>query len=191
MKYERNMSNLEEYIRQNREAFEDQELPDGSLERFERRLEILRFAQDDLRGAQDDWRGAQDDWRGAQDDSRKISWAAVAGWAVTVAAAIAAVVIFIGRTAPRHEDWFAGIGDDQREICQAYYGKMAEFYETILAEDFDDARLADLEDIVSESVPMVDQLPEELDPGARAAILKEYYGSLLDGMERLNNSVSY
>ena len=40
---------------------------------------------------------------------------------------------------------------------------MAEFYETILAEDFDDARLADLEDIVSESVPM----------------------------ERLNNSVSY
>ena len=91
--------------------------------------------------------------------------------------------------ASKHEDWFAGVGEDQREICQTYYGKMADFYEAILRDDIDEARLGALESIAAENVPMVDQLPDELDPETRAAILKEYYGALLDGMERLNNSV--
>ncbi|MBQ6283239.1 MAG: hypothetical protein IJK70_00420, partial [Bacteroidales bacterium] len=120
---------------------------------------------------------------------RRISWRAVMGWAAAVAAAIAAVVIFINSPEEKHEDWFAGVGEDQREICQTYYGKMADFYEAILRDDIDEARLGALESIAAENVPMVDQLPEELDPETRAAILKEYYGALLDGMERLNNSV--
>ena len=66
---------------------------------------------------------------------------------------------------------------------------MADFYEAILADDIDEARIGALESIAAENVPMVDQLPDELDPETRAAILKEYYGALLDGMERLNNSV--
>jgi hypothetical protein len=120
---------------------------------------------------------------------RRISWTAVMGWAAAVAAAIAAVVIFINSPEEKHEDWFAGVGEDQREICQTYYGKMADFYEAILRDDIDEARLGALESIAAENVPMVDQLPDELDPETRAAILKEYYGALLDGMERLNNSV--
>lgn len=184
------MNNLEEYIKRNREAFDDKELPDGHEARFERRLEDLRSAQADRMADQvgHDGRIGSD---GKVGQERRISWTAVLGWAAGIAAAIAALVIFINRPATRHEDWFAGVGEDQREICQAFYGKMAEFYEAILADDFEDARLSDLEAIVSESVPMVDQLPEELDPETRAAVLKEYYSALLDGMERLNNSVLY
>lgn len=239
------MSNLEEYIKRNREAFDGEELPDGHVDRFERRLEALRSAQGDRMADQvgHDGRIRLDDQVGHDgnivDDSnighdgrirldgqvghdgrigrnrqaghdgrvgsdvqgmqerqgmqgmqeRRISWRAVMGWAAAVAAAIAAVVIFINRPATRHEDWFAGVGEDQREICQTYYGKMADFYEAILADDIDDARLGALESIAGESVPMVDQLPDELDPETRATILKEYYGALLDGMERLNKSV--
>ena len=230
------MNNLEEYIKRNREAFDDKELPEGHEERFEQRLEALRSAQGDRMADQvghdgnighdgrigrnrqawhdgrvgSDVQGMQErqgmqemqERQGMQErrerrerqerqgmQERRISWRAVMGWAAAVAAAIAAVVIFIKSPEEKHEDWFAGVGEDQREICQTYYGKMADFYEAILRDDIDDARLGALESIAGESVPMVDQLPEELDPETRAAILKEYYGALLDGMERLNNSV--
>ncbi len=230
------MNNLEEYIKRNREAFDDKELPDGHADRFERRLEALRSAQGDRMADQvghdgrirldgqvghdgnivDDSnighdgligrdRQAGHDGRNGNDvregqvrqvrqerqerQERRISWRAVMGWAAAVAAAIAAVVIFIKSPEEKHEDWFAGVGEDQREICQTYYGKMAEFYEAILRDDIDDARLPALESIAAENVPMVDQLPDELDPETRATILKEYYSALLDGMERLNKSV--
>ena len=200
------MNNLEEYIKRNREAFDDKELPEGHEERFERRVEALRSAQSDrmadqvghdgrirLDGQVGHNRQAGHDGRVGSDvqgmQERRISWRAVMGWAAAVAAAIAAVVIFIKSPEEKHEDWFAGVGEDQREICQTYYGKMADFYEAILADDIDEARLGALESIAAENVPMVDQLPDELDPETRAAILKEYYGALLDGMERLNNSV--
>ena len=218
------MSNLEEYIKRNREAFDGEELPDGHEARFERRVEALRSAQGDRmadqvghdgrirldgqvghdgnidhdgrigrnRQAGHDGRVGSDvqGMQGMQGmQERRISWRAVMGWAAAVAAAIAAVVIFIKSPEEKHEDWFAGVGEDQREICQTYYGKMADFYEAILRDDIDEARLGALESIAAENVPMVDQLPDELDPETRAAILKEYYGALLDGMERLNNSV--
>ena len=227
------MSNLEEYIKRNREAFDDEELPEGHEGRFERRLEALRSAQGDrmadqvghdghirldgqvghdghirldgqvghdgrvgcdVQGMQE--RQGMQGMQGMQErpgmqemQERRISWRAVMGWAAAVAAAIAAVVIFIKSPEEKHEDWFAGVGEDQREICQTYYGKMADFYEAILRDDIDEARMGALESIAAENVPMVDQLPDELDPETRAAILKEYYGALLDGMERLNNSV--
>ena len=160
---EMNMDNLEEYIRLNREAFDEQEVPEGNLMRFEERL------------------AGQVTGR-----KRPSKWLRFASVAAGIAAAIAAVVIFINRPGERHKDWFAGVGNDQLEICQTYYGKMAEYYETILKGDFDGTRQFDLEAIAGEGIPLVDQLPDEIDPETRAAVLKEYYGALLDGMERLN-----
>lgn len=158
-----NMDNLDEYIRLNREAFDEQEVPEGHLVRFEERLAGQVAAR-----------------------KRPLIWFRFASVAAGIAAAVAAVVIFINRPGERHKDWFAGVGDDQLEICQAYYGKMAEFYETILNGDLDGTRLSELEAIAGEGIPLVDQLPEEIDPETRAAVLKEYYGALLDGMDRLN-----
>lgn len=157
------MDNLEEYIRLNRETFDEQEVPEGHLVRFEERLAGQVAGR-----------------------KRPLIWFRFASVATGIAAAVAAVVIFINRPGERHKDWFAGVGNDQLEICQAYYGKMAEFYETILNGDFDGTRLSELEAIAGEGIPLVDQLPEEIDPETRAAVLKEYYGALLDGMDRLN-----
>ena len=41
------MDKLEEYFKLNREAFDDQDVPEGHLDRFEERLETLRYAQGD------------------------------------------------------------------------------------------------------------------------------------------------
>ena len=198
---EMNMNNLEEYIRLNREAFDEQEVPEGHLLRFEERLETLRSAQGDSKVAQGDSTPEpplatgrtqpqrSENGRGRDQVAgrkRPLIWLRFASVATGIAAAVAAVVIFINRPAERHKDWFAGVGNDQLEICQAYYGKMAEYYETILKGDFDGTRQFDLEAIAGEGIPLVDQLPDEIDPETRAAVLKEYYGALLDGMERLN-----
>ncbi|MBR1927840.1 MAG: hypothetical protein IJ840_08880 [Bacteroidales bacterium] len=185
------MNNLEEYFKINREAFDVEELPEGHLERFMGRVDrSFAVAQDDRRAAHVilDAGKARDERRGA----KRISWATVTGWAATlaaVAAAVAAVVIFIGQPETGHTDWFAGIGDDQAAICESYYARVSRLYELILRGDPEGSCARDLESIAEESVSMIDQLPEELSPEIRAEILKEYYSALLDGVERLRKSV--
>ena len=191
---EMNMNNLEEYIRLNREAFDEQEVPAGHLSRFEDRLATLRRSTPEpplATGRTQPQRSENGRGRGQvagrkSETRRPFIWLRFVSVATGIAAAVAAVVIFINRPAERHKDWFAGVGDDQLEICQAYYGKMAEFYESILKGDIDGTRQSALEAIAWESVPLADQLPDEIDPETKAAVLKEYYGALLDGMERLN-----
>ena len=110
------MNNLEEYIKRNREAFDDKELPEGHEARFEQRLEALRSAQGDRMADQvghdgligrdrqaghdgcvgSDVQGMQErqGMQGMQEgqvrqvrQERRISWSSVMGWAAAVAAA--------------------------------------------------------------------------------------------------------
>ena len=168
------MSNLEEYIKQNLEAFDDQELPEGHLERFEAKLagleERLALRQSSGTAQQPGQRPVKIWW-----------WTAIAG----VAAAVAAVAIFINQPTTSQKDWFADIPEDQASICQAYYDQMAVMYSDILMTDVDGSKEAQLMTIAEETIPMIDQLPEELGEEERALILKEYYSDLLEGIEKI------
>ena len=162
------MDNLEEYIKRNAEAFNSAELLDGHLDRFIEKMDVQSQHRPNI---------------------RRIVWASIA-----VAAALAAI-IFLNHSngnddlmiSGQSHDWFANVGNDQVEICQAYYDKVSELYEVILSHNPDGSLDDSISSIAEEAVPLVDQLPEEMDPEARAAVLKEYYGELLDGLESMLN----
>ncbi|MBO6220666.1 MAG: hypothetical protein J6N46_01905 [Bacteroidales bacterium] len=202
------MDNLNQYINRNREAFDDKDLPEGHLDRFEERLgshslnnrsgrlwRVLTGSEAALREQGTTIRDRVIKLRG---NRRRI------GWAIGIAAALAALVtigwpageefpsgfgkgdegssIIIGSPT---KDWFAGVGNDQFEICTTYYDKVAELYEDLLRTSPDSDLQNTLELISEENIPLIEQLPEEMEPEARAEVLKEYYGNLLDGLERI------
>ena len=98
---------------------------------------------------------------------------------------MAAVAIFINQPTTSQKDWFADIPEDQASICQAYYDQMAVMYSDILMTDVDGSKEAQLMTIAEETIPMIDQLPEEMGEEERALILKEYYSDLLEGIEKI------
>ena len=206
------MSNLEEYIKQNLEAFDDQELPEGHRERFEAKLAeveerpaLRQSSGTALRQSsgtalrQISGTALRQNPGTALRQSSGIAqkpnsatvlrprsgkvwwWTAIAG----VAAAVAAVAIFINQPASSQKDWFADIPEDQASICQAYYDQMAAMYSDILMTDVDGSKEAQLMTIAEETIPMIDQLPEEMGEEERALILKEYYSDLLEGIEKI------
>ena len=161
------MDSLEKYIKDNAAAFNDADLPEGHLERFEKKLD------------------AQESEKvfGSSGSRRTLTW--IPKVLLAAAAALAAVLI-LNRPKEDTRDWFAGIGNDQIEICDTYYERMAELYETILMNNPDGSVDNQIAGIAEESIPLIDLLPEEMDPEAKAAILKEYYGTLLDGLEKIS-----
>lgn len=202
------MDNIKEYINKNREAFDDKDLPEGHLDRFEERLgnRSLNNRSDRLRtvltgneaALREQGTTIRDRVIKLRGNRRRI------GWAIGIAAALAALVTIgwpageefpsgFGKgdegssfiTGSPTKDWFAGVGNDQFEICTTYYDKVAELYEDLLRTSPDSDLQNTLDLISEENIPIIEQLPEEMEPEARAEVLKEYYGNLLDGLERI------
>lgn len=151
------MKGLEEYIRADVGAFDDKEVPEGHEERFEAKLDAFRVAVPKRRG-----------------------WAV----AMTGVAAAVAAVIFVGR--PAEKDWFAGVGENPVEIYEAYNERVADLYMNIFIKHPDGSMEDSAVLVAEENIPLIDLLPDEIDETQKAAILKEYYSALLDGLERLN-----
>ena len=175
------MDKLEEYFKLNREAFDDQEIPEGHLARFEERLETLRYAQGDRMAAQ-----------GAKVTSRKVRSKTPLVWLASIAsaAAVIAAALFINRAvidspADKAIDWFLGVGDDQALICQTYYSKAAEIYEEALRGGIDESTEWQMALMLRDDAALIDQLPDEMSNEERAEVLKDYYGALLDGMNKM------
>ena len=175
------MDKLEEYFKLNREAFDDQEVPEGHRGRFEERLETLRYAQGYRMAAQ-----------GAKVASRKIRSKTPLVWLASIAsaAAVIAAAIFINRAAidspaDKAIDWFLGVGDDQALICQTYYSKAAEIYEEALRGGIDESTEWQMALMLRDDAALIDQLPDEMSNEERAEVLKDYYGALLDGMNKM------
>ncbi len=166
------MTDIKEYIQRNASAFDSAELPEGHEGRFEAKLDAL------LSGAESS---------GREERKRRKTRLGIFSVLTTAAAAAAAVaaVIFINRP-EREVDWFAGVADDPVQVYLTYSEKVSALYEEILSRDLDGRWETTVGSIAGENVAMIDQLPDELDDAAKAAIMKEYYGELLRGLDKIN-----
>ena len=99
-------------------------------------------------------------------------------WAIPAAAAILVAVIF----ASRPTDWFRGVGQDPAAI----YARVEASWQELAA----DETAADLlRSLTEENIPLIDQLPDELPDAEKAAILEDYYGTLLDGAQKIRQNI--
>lgn len=165
------MTDFKEYIDKNPEILDNQELPEGHQARFEVKLDALL--------------GAAVETQKKKTGHRKMIVTRIFGTVTAVAAAAIAAVMFINRTSP-DVDWFAGVPDDPTEVYLAYSEKATSMYREILTKDIDGRWGMTAGSVAQETVPMIDLLPEELDDAAKAEILKEYYGKLLNGLNKIN-----
>ncbi len=177
------MDKLEEYFKLNREAFDDQEIPEGHSGRFEERLETLRYAQGDRMADQvvDDKVAS----RKVRNMKPLVWFASIASAAAVIAAAIFINKAAIDSPADKAIDWFLGVGDDQALICQTYYSKAAEIYEEALRGGIDESTEWQMALMLRDDAALIDQLPDEMSNEERAEVLKDYYGALLDGMNKM------
>lgn len=175
------MEDIEKIIRSNASAFDDRELPEGHLARFEAKLtQAVPEAGATFTPASP----AQVQVKAASHRRAARLYEYLAG-AVSVAAAVTAVVIFINRQ-PQRTDWFSGVADDPVEVMLAYSEKASVICKDIFTKDIDGHMSAMVSSLGEESVPMIDQLPDEMDDASKAVVLKRYYGNLLDGLDKLD-----
>lgn len=155
------MSELEKYIRENAETFDVEELPAGHLERFTSKLDGVLKENTETRTLRPRWN--------------------VRYFAIGIAAA-AAILLTVGTRFGKM--W----GNDPAGVYRAYSDRTAALYGKALAKDYDGSVENTLRSITEEAIPLIDQLPDELDDATKAAILREYYGKLLDGVRKVNRS---
>ena len=114
---------------------------------------------------------------------RRAVWAAV-----PVAAAVALGIWFWRPFAP---DYFHGVEDSPEAVYLSYLEQVEASYREIAA--LPESEQADWEgamrSVTEETIPMIDQLPEEMPAPEKTAVLKAYYGDLLAGVERIKESV--
>lgn len=103
-------------------------------------------------------------------------------WAIPAAAAILVAVFLLNRPT----DWFRGLGNDPDAIYARYLAQVEDNWHDLATNETASDLLRCL---TEESIPLIDQLPEELSDSEKAAILQDYYGTLLDGAEKVRRYV--
>ena len=79
---------------------------------------------------------------------------------------------------------FFGVGNDPQKVYLAYLDRV-EDARLALADNEDYNWEGILRGMTEEAVPLIEQLPEELSGRQQARILKQYYGEILAGVEKL------
>ncbi len=174
------MNDIEKIIKTAAPA--EAQLPEGHLERFEARLQALEGVQADAAA------GTRETGSRKLLPRTRTGIIRIFSFVAAVAAAFAAV-IFIARPSQQPSDWFAGVADDPVEVCRTYSEKVTELSTAIYEKDLDGSLSQTVRSLSDGAVPMIDQLPEELDACVRAEILKRYYGDLLDGLDKINKNI--
>lgn len=151
---------LNKYFKDHAGEFDDYELPEGNEVRFGKLLEA--------------------------EDMRKILYKKRLKWVLaTCAAAVAALLLVLNIPSSDSRDWFAAVGDDPVEVYMAYSQTAAELCREIYSENFDPSVENAIQSLTQEPVTMLEQLPEAMSDAEKAAILKDYYGKLLNGLTEL------
>ena len=163
-------------------ASREVQLPEGHLERFEARLADIGTS-----GSADE--AAVTGTVTANPNHRSARVIRLITGLCAVAAAVAAVIFIAKPSEQQPTDWFAGVADDPVEVCLAYSEKAAELSTAIYTKDLDGTLSGTVRSLSDSAVPMIDQLPEELDAATRAGILKQYYSELLDGLDKINKNI--
>jgi len=169
------MNELEKYIRAHAAEFDAAEVPQGHEERF------WVAVEEDLRAARNDRSAARS---GAAVEGMAFGAAGWGAWALlagAVAVLLAAVVLL--RPA-EGRGFFFGVGNDPQKVYLAYLNRV-EDARLALADNEDYNWEGILRGMTEEAVPLIEQLPEELSGRQQARILKQYYGEILAGVEKL------
>lgn len=105
-------------------------------------------------------------------------------WSALTAAAAAAILAFV--LIPAGNRHFLGAHTPEAVYC-AYLDKVGAYYEQLGASGATEAGdwEAALTALTDETIPLFDQLPDEMPRREKVRVLKRYYGDLLDGAERL------
>ena len=150
------MENLEHFIRENREAFNEGALHDGHLQRFEARLRAANLRKP-----------AEGRWNFFRAGMRR----SVAAAAIIVLLLATGVVLYTGR-----DDYKAKVEvltSQQTKLMEEVSREINQLYGEEDAER--EMLIRSLESIIQEAQPLEKQLPKELDEKERLRILKEYY----------------
>lgn len=105
-------------------------------------------------------------------------------WSALATAAAAAILAFV--LIPAGNRHFLGAHTPEAVYC-AYLDKVGAYYELLGTSGATEAGdwEAALTALTNETIPLFDQLPEEMSRREKVRVLKRYYGDLLDGAERL------
>ena len=102
-------------------------------------------------------------------------------WTSLATAAAAVLLVLFLPSGNRH---FFGVRTPEAVYC-AYLDKVGSYYEQLAlngdAEEWEDALTA----LTGETIPLFDQLPDELSSREKVRVLKQYYGELLDAADLL------
>lgn len=104
-------------------------------------------------------------------------------WTALAAAAAAILLLFLVPAGNRH---FFGAHTPEAVYC-AYLDKVGLYYERLGETGATEAGEweAALKALTNETIPLFDQLPDEMPPREKVKVLKRYYGELLDGAAQL------
>jgi len=101
---------------------------------------------------------------------------------VPAAAAAALAVLLLLPPADRSRDWLRAADNTPEGIYTEYMAQVTKAWKEAGSDDLLSMQLLSLTD---ETVPLVDQLPDELGDDEKTAILREHYNTLLDGVHLL------
>ena len=174
------MTDLEKLIKS--AAAYDAQLPEGHLDRFEARLAGIG----DSEPADDAAVTVPVTANATHRTARVIRF--ITG--ICAVAAMVAAIVFIARPAQQQPtDWFAGVADDPVQICLTYSEKAADLSGSIYRKDVDGNLSATVRSLSDGVVPLIDQLPDEMNDKDKAEVLRRYYSDLLDGLDKINKNI--